>query len=150
MRFALLLRKIEKQLKRFSENYPITEWYETDELITQLGIGEALITALNEKGIPTPLAATVCRAPLTRMGVLTPEEVKTLVENSSLAAKYNVDIDRNSAYEILTGKLKTASEIEHQEKVITDHEKADELIADKEAKIRAEELKKEKLEEAKE
>jgi len=141
--------KDRKTIRKVSENYPITEWYETDELITQLGIGEALITALNEKGIPTPLVATVCRAPLTRMGVLTPEEVKILVENSSLTAKYNVDIDRNSAYEILTGKLKTASEIEHQEKVITDHEKADELIADKEAKIRAEELKKEKLEETK-
>lgn len=141
--------KDRKAIKKVSENYPITEWYETDELITKLGIGEALITALNEKGIPTPLAATVCRAPLTRMDVLTPEEVSTLVKKSTLSSKYNVDIDRNSAYEILTGKLKTAAEIEHQEKVITDHEKADELIAEKDARIRAAELKKEKLEEAK-
>ena len=141
--------KDRKAIKKVAENYPITEWYETDELITKLGIGEALITALNEKGIPTPLAATVCRAPLTRMDVLSPEEVSVLVEKSTLSAKYNVDIDRNSAYEILTGKLKTASEVEHQEKVITDHEKADELIAEKDARVRAAELKKEKLEEAK-
>lgn len=141
--------KDRKAIKKVAENYPITEWYATDELITNLGIGEALITALNEKGIPTPLAATVCRAPLTRMDVLSSEEVDVLILKSQIREKYNVDIDRNSAYEILTGKLKKASEIEHQEKMISENEKAEDVIAEKEEKIREAELKKAKLEEAK-
>ncbi len=46
-----------KVIKQTAENYPETEYYKTEDLITQLGIGEALVTALNEKGIPTPLGA---------------------------------------------------------------------------------------------
>jgi DNA helicase HerA-like ATPase len=51
-----------KAIKQTADNYPISEFYKTDEVITSLGIGEALVTALNEKGIPTPLAATMMRA----------------------------------------------------------------------------------------
>src|SRR5690606_30533614 len=47
-----------KAIKQTAENYPLSEYYNTDEIITQLGTGEALVTLLNEKGIPTPLAAT--------------------------------------------------------------------------------------------
>ena len=52
-----------KAIKLTAENYPLSEYYKTDETITALGIGEALVTALSEKGIPTPLAATMLRAP---------------------------------------------------------------------------------------
>lgn len=140
--------KDRKAIKKASENYPISEYYKTDDLITQLGIGEALITALNEKGIPTPLAATVCRAPLTRMDILEKTEIETLVKNSKLVEKYNQEIDSDSAYEILTGKLKKASEKEHTDKTESDLTKAEEIIADKETKAREAELKKLKAEEA--
>ena len=46
-----------KVIKQTAENYPETEFYKTEDLITQLGIGEALVTMLNEKGIPTPLGS---------------------------------------------------------------------------------------------
>ena len=62
--------KDRKAIKLTAENYPISEFYKTDEVLTSLGIGEALISALNEKGIPTPLAATLLRAPMSRMDVL--------------------------------------------------------------------------------
>ena len=71
-----------KAIKLSAENYPISEYYKTDETITSLGIGEALVTALSEKGIPTPLAATMLRAPMSRMDILTPGEIAS-INNSS-------------------------------------------------------------------
>ena len=58
-----------KVIKQTAENYPETEFYKTEDLITQMGIGEALITMLNEKGIPTPLAHTMLCAPRSRMDI---------------------------------------------------------------------------------
>lgn len=102
--------KDRKAIKKTAENYPISEFYKTDELLTSIGIGQALITALNEKGIPTPLAATHLRAPMSRIGVLTPDEIQQIVSASSIAPKYNEVIDRESAFEILNAKLKAAEE----------------------------------------
>jgi hypothetical protein len=96
-------------IKQTAENYPETTFYKTDELITQLGIGEALVTLLNEKGIPTPLAHTMMCTPRSRMDVLTENEIDTIVSNSKLAAKYNQVIDEPSAYEMLTAKLNDAA-----------------------------------------
>jgi hypothetical protein len=102
--------KDRKAIKKTAENYPISEFYKTDELLTSIGIGQALITALNEKGIPTPLAATHLRAPMSRIGVLTSDEIQQIVSASSIAPKYNEVIDRESAFEILNAKLKATEE----------------------------------------
>jgi DNA helicase HerA-like ATPase len=94
-----------KSIKLTAENYPISEYYKTDETITTLGIGEALVTALNEKGIPTPLAATMLRTPESRMDILTPDEISSINRSSDLVRKYSQVIDRESAYEILGRKV---------------------------------------------
>ena len=107
--------KDRKAIKKTAENYPISEFYKTDELLTSIGIGQALISALNEKGIPTPLAATHLRAPMSRIGVLTPEEIQQTVSASSIASKYNEVIDRESAFEILNAKLKAVEESEEEQ-----------------------------------
>jgi len=99
-----------KDIKQTAENYPLSDFYKTDEIITQLGMGEALITCLNEKGIPTPLAATMLCAPKSRMDILTENEIDTLVSNSKIIAKYNKEIDSESAYEILNAKLEEAAQ----------------------------------------
>ncbi len=99
-----------KAIKAASENYPLSEYYKTDELITQLGTGEAFVTALNEKGIPTPLAATMLRAPMSRMDVLSPSEIETCIQSSKLFPKYNKTIDRDSAHEILSRKIDAAKQ----------------------------------------
>jgi DNA helicase HerA-like ATPase len=104
-----------KVIKQTSENYPETKFYKTEDLITQLGIGEALITMLNEKGIPTPLVHTLMAPPRSRMDILTKEEVSSLVSRSALAKKYNEDVDPESAYEILNAKLEAAEESEEAE-----------------------------------
>ncbi|WP_136669070.1 helicase HerA-like domain-containing protein [Flavobacterium sp. H122] len=97
-------------IKQTSENYPISEFYKTDEIITSLGIGEALVTALNEKGIPTPLVACMMRAPESRMDILTEKEITVINSNSKLVEKYASAIDRESAHEILTKKIEEISE----------------------------------------
>jgi len=98
-----------KVIKLTADNYPETSFYKTEDLITQLGIGEALITMLNENGIPTPLAQVMLCSPRSRMDVLTDTEIDTIVSKSKLAAKYNQVIDNPSAYEILTAKLHEAA-----------------------------------------
>jgi uncharacterized protein len=98
-----------KVIKQTAENYPETEYYKTEDLITGLGIGEALVTMLNEKGIPTPLAHTMLCAPRSRMDVLSDTEIDNIVSQSKLVAKYNQTIDSESAYEILTAKLEEAA-----------------------------------------
>lgn len=110
--------KDRKAIKQTAENYPISEFYETDEVLTSLGIGEALVTCLNEKGIPTPLAATLMRAPKTRMDILSEKEIDAVVKKSQLTGKYNKAIDSESAYEILTKKIEKAEQkaVEEKEK----------------------------------
>jgi uncharacterized protein len=98
-----------KVIKQTADNYPTTEFYKTDELLTQMGIGEAMVTMLNEKGIPTPLVYTMLCPPSSRMDVLTDAEVDTLAD-TKLAKKYSEVIDSESAYEILTAKMEEAAE----------------------------------------
>lgn len=109
--------KDRKAIKKTSENYPISEYYKTEELLTSIGIGQALVTALNEKGIPTPLAAVHLRAPMSRMGVLSPEEIERVVNASYLTQKYAEELDRESAYEILEAKLQNARAEEESEEI---------------------------------
>ncbi|MCF6349092.1 MAG: DUF853 domain-containing protein [Flavobacteriaceae bacterium] len=105
-----------KAIKLTAENYPDSEYYDTAEVLTQLGIGEALVSCLNEKGIPTPLARTMLRAPMSRMDILSKDELSDLISESKLAKKYNEEIDRESAYEILNGKIDRAHKTEAEEK----------------------------------
>ncbi len=99
-----------KAIKQTAENFPLSDFYKTDEIITHLGMGEALVTGLNEKGVPTPLAATLLRPPQSRMNVLTDEELNSICNKSTLASKYNISIDSHSAFEILSAKLENATQ----------------------------------------
>ncbi len=92
-------------IRKTAQNYPLTDFYDTEALITSLGIGDALVTALSEKGTPTPLAHTMLRAPSTRMDVLSPLEIDGLVSRSQLMAKYDRVIDGESAHEILERRM---------------------------------------------
>ena len=128
--------KDRKAIKLAAENYPTSDYYDTKEVLTQLGIGEAFISVLNEKGIPTPLARTMLRAPMSRMDVLTDKELSNVISNSRLYYKYNKDLDRDSAYELLNEKINAI--IEAEQKAIADEEaqKEKERLAKEEAKRR--------------
>jgi len=102
--------KDRKAIKLTAENYPLSDFYDTKEILTSLGIGEALITALDEKGRPTPLAATMMRAPMSRMDILSDQELQQLITTSSLKDKYSQSVERESAYELLNAKIAQAEE----------------------------------------
>ncbi|GAA4290320.1 helicase HerA-like domain-containing protein [Aestuariibaculum suncheonense] len=107
--------KDRKAIKLTAQNYPDSEYYNTENVLTSLGTGEALVSALDEKGRPTPLAATMMRAPMSRMDILTEDELKTLLSSSKLVKKYNETIDRESAYELLNKKIAEAEADEAKE-----------------------------------
>jgi DNA helicase HerA-like ATPase len=97
-----------KAIRLAAENYPESEFYDTGTLLTSLGIGEALVTVLTEKGTPSPLAHTLLCAPGSRMGILTPQELASAVSASPLAAAYAETVDRESAFEMLSRKLEAS------------------------------------------
>ncbi len=108
--------KDRKAIKKTAENYPISEFYKTDELLTNLGIGQALITALNEKGIPGPLAAVHLRPPMSRIGILDDKEIEQILNASLINTKYNEVINRESAHELLLAKLSSSVTPDREEK----------------------------------
>lgn len=104
-----------KEIKLIADNYPTSEFYNIEELLTSMGIGEAAVTVLSEKGNPTPLAATLLCPPQSRMDILSPEEIDEIVNKSKLVQKYNEVIDRESAYEILNKKLEEVQKAAEEE-----------------------------------
>ncbi len=116
--------KDRKAIKLTAQSYPDTDYYDTAEVLTSLGTGEALVSALNEKGRPTPLAATMMRAPMSRMDVLSDKELQNLLDDSKLVLKYNDEVDRESAYEILNKKIEKAEQLKAEEEEKEAKEKA--------------------------
>jgi DNA helicase HerA-like ATPase len=110
-------------LKQTVKTYPRSNYYEIDEVLTKLGIGQALITVLNEKGIPTEVAATHLLPPTSLMGPLTQADYDTHVRSSSLYLKYRDPIDPESAYEILIKKMDAHARSKEESKQIIQQEK---------------------------
>ncbi|MBT0813132.1 DUF853 family protein [Litoribacter ruber] len=108
--------KDRKAISKTAENYPISAFYDTKDILTAMGTGEALITALSEKGHPAPLVHTLLRAPVSRMDILSDGEIEEEVRNSELVGKYNQSLDRESAKEILDQKILRAEEAAQREK----------------------------------
>ena len=116
--------KDRKAIKLAAQNFPLTDHYDVEDLLTSMGIGEALVTVLNEKGITTPLVHTMLRAPQTRMDILSKGEIDELITSSTLIKRYNREIDRESAYELLSEKIVEAQEEAAQEERRKEQEKA--------------------------
>ena len=83
--------------------FPVSD-YDLEETLTSAGIGEAVITVMNEKGAPTPVALTKLRAPESVMGPSTDELIGSTIAASPLLPKYGTAVDNISAYEKLSGK----------------------------------------------
>ncbi len=95
----------QKALKATVKTYPMTENYDLSAALTALGTGEAIVTVLSEKGSPTPVAWTRVRAPRSLMAPAPEATVLAAVAASPLAARYGHDVDRQSAYEMLTARI---------------------------------------------
>src|SRR5687768_8698853 len=95
-------------LRKTARTFPVTAHYDVERAITSLGIGEALVTVLSPRGIPTPLAATRLLAPDSLMAPIEPAAFQGQVAASPFVAKYGATIDRESAHERITGRIATA------------------------------------------
>ncbi|MDQ1727372.1 MAG: double-strand break repair helicase HerA and related ATPase [Frankiaceae bacterium] len=104
-----------KALKATVSTFPRSS-YDLETLLTQLGIGEAVVTVLSENGAPTPVAWTRLRPPASRMGPLEPATLSASVSASPLAARYSAAIDDESAFEKLQSRAPTpaAAQAERQ------------------------------------
>ncbi len=78
--------------------------FDTFEVITQLGVGEALVSTLEGKGVPSIVARTLIRPPSGRLGPISPDERHRLVQSSPLAGRYDTAVDRESAFEMLAAR----------------------------------------------
>lgn len=95
----------EKALNAAVRTFPRTSHYDLAETLTSLGIGEAIVTGLNPRGVPTPVVAVRLIPPASRMAPLTPEELQADIRQSDLLAEYGTPVDRESARELLTRRL---------------------------------------------
>jgi DNA helicase HerA-like ATPase len=95
----------QKALTKTVRTYPKTDVYDLEKALTSLGIGEAIVTVLSEKGAPTPVAWTRMRSPRSLMGAIGNDAIAAAAKASPLQAKYGQTIDPQSAYEILQNKV---------------------------------------------
>lgn len=107
--------KDRKAIKLMAQNFPESEVYDIETLLTELGIGEALVSSLDRKGRPTEIAHTLMRGPFSRMDVLTPSEISSIISKSRIARKYNEKIDRESAHEILMERIEKMLQTEEEQ-----------------------------------
>ncbi len=95
-------------LRKTARTFPMTDFYDVEKTITSLGTGEALVTVLSPKGVPTPLAATRLLPPDSMMAPIPADQFATAVAASTFHVKYGTTVDRDSAYERITGRLAAA------------------------------------------
>jgi len=95
-------------LRKAARTFPTTEFYDIEKTLTSLGTGEALVTVLSARGVPTPLAATRLLPPDSLMAPVDAATFQNLVAASPLQAKYGTTIDRDSAHERITERLAAA------------------------------------------
>ncbi len=111
-------------LKQTVKTYPRSEFYEIDRTLTAMGIGQALITVLNEKGIPTEVAVTHLCPPRAFMGPMPEKQYAELLSQSDIHTKYQKAIDPESAYEILNAKIQQVEQAKTEAEQAKAEEKA--------------------------
>ncbi|KPF46992.1 helicase HerA-like C-terminal domain-containing protein [Rhizobium sp. G187] len=102
----------QKAVKTAADTFRPNPAFDCADAITQLGIGEALISTLEAKGIPSMVERTLIRPPSAKVGPITDAERQTVMNLSPVAGQYDIDLDSESAYEILSARAKKAAEAE--------------------------------------
>lgn len=116
----------QKAVRVAAETFRPNPEFDTGEAITQLGVGEALVSTLQSKGVPSIVGRTMMRPPSSRMGPISPEERREVVANSVVAGLYDEAIDRDSAFEVL--QTRTAERLRDEERKRKDEEREREEI----------------------
>lgn len=97
-------------MKLVAQNFPLSTHYNTEQLLTSLGIGEALVSALDAKGQPTPLIQCMIGSPESRMGVLTDSEIQQVITVSTLYSQYAQRQTQISTKDVLAKKMQPNQE----------------------------------------
>ncbi|RYE71303.1 MAG: DUF853 family protein, partial [Hyphomicrobiales bacterium] len=100
----------QKAVRVAAETFRPNPAFSTEEAITQLAVGEALVSVLEDKGIPSMVGRTLVRPPSGKVGPISPEERRALIQTSPVAGQYDVVEDRESAYEVLTRRAQQKQE----------------------------------------
>ncbi len=116
--------KDKKAIKTVAETFRQNPEIDAEEVITQLGLGEALVSILDESGTPTPVERILIRPPESRIGPLTEEERKEVIDRSPMKGRYDESIDRESAFELLKQRTEEIAKQEAAEKRRLEEEKA--------------------------
>ena len=104
----------QKAVRAAAETFRQNPDFDCEEAITQLGVGEALVSTLEKKGVPTMVQRTLIRPPSSRMGPVDAKERRRTIQNSPVFGLYDEEIDRESAYEILARRAKARAEAEER------------------------------------
>jgi len=123
-----------KGVRAASDSFRPNPSFDTEEVITTLGVGEALVSTLDAKGAPGIVQRTMVRPPSSRMGPAEPAERKAIMAASPVSGKYDAVIDRESAYEIL--EAKEAKATKEAEKLAAQEEKAKKELEKKKARTK--------------
>ncbi|RWO30368.1 MAG: DUF853 domain-containing protein [Mesorhizobium sp.] len=105
----------QKAVRTAAETFRPNPDFDCATVITQLGTGEALVSTLEAKGVPSMVQRTLVRPPSSRLGPITPDERRTLITESPVVGQYDQTVDRESAFEMLQKKAKDALDAEAQQ-----------------------------------
>ncbi|TIU99022.1 MAG: DUF853 family protein, partial [Mesorhizobium sp.] len=105
----------QKAVRTAAETFRPNPDFDCATVITQLGTGEALVSTLEAKGVPSMVQRTLVRPPSSRLGPITPDERRKLITESPVSGQYDQTIDRESAFEMLQKKAKDALDAEAQQ-----------------------------------
>jgi uncharacterized protein len=127
----------QKAVRAAAQSFRANPGVDVQKEIQELNVGEALVSTLDEKGAPTPVARTLIRPPVSRVGPCTSDERAKILAASDMGLKYKDAVDRESAYEILTGKAAESAAAAEAEAAKTQEMKAAETKAKEQAKLDA-------------
>ena len=113
-----------ENLRKTVKTYPTSDFYEIDKVLTSLGTGQALVTVLNDKGIPTEVVATHLVPARAVMGPCSPQLYQELLQQSEYTAKYQERVERRTAAEIIDERMQTHAAKEEAEEARKEAEKA--------------------------
>jgi DNA helicase HerA-like ATPase len=122
----------QKAVKTAAETFRPNPEFDAEDVISNLGVGEALVSTLAKKGVPSIVQRTLIRPPRSRLGVLTDAERQKLISASPVSGQYDEALDRESAFEILAKRAEERAKAEEEQERLEAEEKARETAARKE------------------
>ena len=126
----------QKAVRTAAETFRPNPDFDAEDTISNLGVGEALVSTLERKGVPSIVQRTLMRPPQSRLGTITKKERQEVRDMSPVAGVYDEAVDRESAYEVLRGRAEEAVRAEEEQQRLEEEEKA--RMAEQRAKEREE------------